>query len=193
VFQIHQSVICGCEFVDSLGHRPHSVASCTVRSKNRAPCGALKDSRFYEALNAIAIAVTADAERYAPEIMQKARQVFNQAQRNWAGKVSPKLVVQDAREAAQTPEDARVVAERRRQEEQAASAAALIASSSTVALAFRMAATTLLNSKTSVTSTGRLPDGGFGHCLRTRLRLRCHSLWLRLRYRVQVLAALAIG
>ena len=83
---------------------------------------------LYEAQNAIAIAVTADAERYAPEIMQKARQVFNQAQRNWAGKVSPKLVVQDAREAAQTAEDARVVAERRRQEEQAASAAAEIRS-----------------------------------------------------------------
>jgi len=81
---------------------------------------------LYEAQNAIAIAVTADAERYAPEIMQKARQLFNQAQRNWAGKVSPKLVVQDAREAAQTAEDARVVAERRRQQEQAASAAAEI-------------------------------------------------------------------
>jgi Domain of unknown function (DUF4398) len=83
---------------------------------------------LYEAQNAIAIASTADAERYAPEMMQKARQMFNQAQRNWAGKVSPKLVVQDAREAAQTAEDARVVAERRRQEEQAASAAAEIRS-----------------------------------------------------------------
>jgi hypothetical protein len=81
---------------------------------------------LYEAQNAITIAST-DAERYAPEMMQKARQMFNQAQRNWAGKVSPKLVVQDAREAAQTAEDARVVAERRRQGERAAAVAAEVA------------------------------------------------------------------
>ena len=52
---------------------------------------------------------------------------MSEAQRTWNSKGSTKLIVQDAREAAQTAEDARLVAERRLQEERVATATAEVA------------------------------------------------------------------
>lgn len=72
---------------------------------------------LYEAQNALGIAQAAGAGHYAPNTFQKAQSLVGEAQRLQAGKAPTSMVVQNAREAAQTAEDARVIAERRRQEE----------------------------------------------------------------------------
>ncbi len=77
---------------------------------------------LYEAQNAIGIARAADAERYAPQTLAKAQQLYDAAKNLESDKASSKLTVQDAREAVQTAEDARMIAERRREEETLAGA-----------------------------------------------------------------------
>ena len=76
---------------------------------------------LYEAQNATAIARAASAEQYAPQTFAKAQELLSNAQRLESSKAASSLVVQLAREAAQTAEDARTIAEKRRQEEQVAS------------------------------------------------------------------------
>ena len=73
---------------------------------------------LYQAQNAVGIARAADADRYAPETLAKAQQALSDAQRLQATKSNTKQGVQAAREATQTAEDARVLAERRKQAEQ---------------------------------------------------------------------------
>ena len=75
---------------------------------------------LYEARNAAGIAGAANAEQYAPQTYQKAQEQLAEAQRLQDSKAASSLVVQMAREAAQTAEDARVIAEKRRQEEKVA-------------------------------------------------------------------------
>jgi hypothetical protein len=70
---------------------------------------------LYQAQNAIAIARAANADRYASDVMGKAQQALNEAQRLEEAKGSTKQIVQAAREATQMAEDARAVAERARQ------------------------------------------------------------------------------
>jgi len=70
----------------------------------------------YEAQNAVGIARAADAETYATPTFQKAEGLLAEAQRMQAGGGPSNAVVQEAREAAQTAEDARSIAERRRQD-----------------------------------------------------------------------------
>jgi flagellar motor protein MotB len=72
---------------------------------------------LYEAQNAIGIAQAANAEKYAPQTLAKAQQLYDSARRLDADKAASSVIVQDAREAAQTAEDARMIAERRRDEE----------------------------------------------------------------------------
>jgi flagellar motor protein MotB len=79
---------------------------------------------LYEAQNAIGIAHAANAERYAPQTFAKAQQLYDATQRLESGKASSSVIVQDAREAVQTAEDARMIAERRREEETVTSARA---------------------------------------------------------------------
>ncbi len=76
----------------------------------------------YQAQNAIGIARTADAEQYAPNTLSKAQQELDEAQRLQSIKANTSLIVQSARAAAQTAEDARVIAERRKQDDQLARA-----------------------------------------------------------------------
>ena len=64
----------------------------------------------------------ANAERYAPQTLAKAQQLYAAAQGFELRKASASAIVQDAREAVQTAEDARMIAERRREEETVASA-----------------------------------------------------------------------
>jgi outer membrane protein OmpA-like peptidoglycan-associated protein len=71
----------------------------------------------YEAQNAIGIARAAGADRYAARTIEKAQTLLSEAQRLQASKSATSLVVQDAREASQTAEDARVIAERRQADE----------------------------------------------------------------------------
>lgn len=79
---------------------------------------------LYEAQNAAGIARAANAEEYAPQIFEKAMTQLANAQRLEDSKAAGSLVVQAAREATQTAEDARVVAEKRRQDAKIATAEA---------------------------------------------------------------------
>jgi outer membrane protein OmpA-like peptidoglycan-associated protein len=74
-------------------------------------------SELYQAQNALGIARSAGAEQYAPNTYAKAQQLVQEAQRLQEMKAGTSLVVQNAREAAQTAEDARVITDRRKQEE----------------------------------------------------------------------------
>jgi len=82
---------------------------------------------LYEAQNATQIARAANAEKYAPQTLDRAQQLLTQAQQLKDSKATSSQVIQMAREAAQTAEDARVIAEKRRQEEKVATAEAEIA------------------------------------------------------------------
>jgi len=75
---------------------------------------------LYEAQNAVRIAQWAWADRYAGETFQKAEKLLQQAEAYQARKAGKKPVVMTAREAAQTAEDARMIAVKRREEEQVA-------------------------------------------------------------------------
>lgn len=77
---------------------------------------------LYEAENAIGIARAANAEQYAPQTFAKAQQLYRAAQSLESGKAPSSAIVQDAREAVQTAEDARMITERRREEETVATA-----------------------------------------------------------------------
>jgi outer membrane protein OmpA-like peptidoglycan-associated protein len=65
---------------------------------------------LYEAQNAVDIARWAGAEQYASSTFDKATQLLNQAEAYQARKAGNKPVIMTAREAAQTAEDARIVA-----------------------------------------------------------------------------------
>jgi len=80
--------------------------------------------QIYEAQNAIGFARAANADKYAAETLAKAEQEFKEAQGLQKAKGDTGRIVQHAREAAQTAEDARVIAERRTQAEQLAAAQA---------------------------------------------------------------------
>ena len=78
--------------------------------------------QLYEAQNAIGIAQAAQAERYAPETFARASQLYAAAQSLDSNKGSNSAIVQDAREAVETAEDARLIAERKREEQALAGA-----------------------------------------------------------------------
>ena len=83
---------------------------------------------LYEAQNAVGIARAGNAEQYAPQTLNQAQRLLAEAQHLQDSKAATSLVVQLAREAAQTAEDSRVIAEKRRQEEKVAVAEAEAAS-----------------------------------------------------------------
>ncbi len=73
---------------------------------------------IYQAQNAVGIAQAAGAEQYAPNTFAKARQLLANAQQLEHSKGDSSRIIQDAREATETAEDARLIAERRRQQVQ---------------------------------------------------------------------------
>ena len=79
-------------------------------------------SEVYQAQNAVNIASSAQAEHYAPDTMARARQLLAEAQQLHDHKGDFRRVVESAREAAQTAEDARVIARERQRVEQLANA-----------------------------------------------------------------------
>ncbi len=79
-------------------------------------------SELYQAQNAVGIARAAGADQYAPNTFAKAQQLLDEANQLDRAKGDRSRVVQAAREASQTAEDARVIADRRRQDEQIAKA-----------------------------------------------------------------------
>ena len=72
---------------------------------------------IYQAENAIGIARAAHADELAPETFNKAQASYDEARRLLDGRVGVSLVVQAARAAAQTADDARMIALRREQEQ----------------------------------------------------------------------------
>ncbi len=81
-------------------------------------------SAIYQAQNAIGLAQSKGAERYAPEVYQKAKDLLNQAQAYTDRKQNSKRIVTLAREATQTAQDALVIANKHNGEETPASAQA---------------------------------------------------------------------
>ena len=73
---------------------------------------------LYQALNAIQIAQSQDADRYAPAQMDRARKIYDQA-RGFPANLS-KEIVSMAREATQIAEDSRAIAAKRAAAEKAA-------------------------------------------------------------------------
>jgi len=77
---------------------------------------------IYQAENALGIARAANADQLAAETFSKAQAAYNEALRLKSVKSGVSLVVQAAREAAQTADDARMIATRRTQEDRLATA-----------------------------------------------------------------------
>jgi flagellar motor protein MotB len=75
---------------------------------------------LYQALNAIQMAQSEGADRYASGTFQKAEDLYNHARDLQSHKGNSSQVVTAAREAAQTAEDARIIADRRKNEDELA-------------------------------------------------------------------------
>ena len=76
----------------------------------------------YEAQNAVQIARAAGAGRYASDTFARAEEMLRNAQRFEAQKVDRGTIVTEARHAAQTAEDARILTEQRKHNEELAQA-----------------------------------------------------------------------
>ncbi len=72
---------------------------------------------LYQAENALQIAQSLGADRYAPDSFNKAAALLSEAQDMNARRVDAHAIVSNAREAAQLAEDARTIAVKRREEE----------------------------------------------------------------------------
>ncbi len=72
---------------------------------------------LYQAQNAVQIAQSLGADRYAPDSLTKARDLLAQAQSLESRHADSHTVISTAREAAQMAEDARVIAAKKRDEE----------------------------------------------------------------------------
>jgi len=79
----------------------------------------------YQALNAIQIAQSAGADQYAPESLQKAEQLYQQAVGLQSQKAATRQIVAAAREAAQMAEDARAISAKRHDEQRSTPPAVL--------------------------------------------------------------------
>jgi flagellar motor protein MotB len=93
-------------------------------SDSRPPDSARVSTREYEVLlelyqaqNAINIARTAHADRLAPEVFSKAEALLNEARTRHEHKGDRTTILQQARQATQTAEDARLIAVERSQRE----------------------------------------------------------------------------
>ena len=71
----------------------------------------------YEARNAVDIAKSRGAEKYAPEIFSKAEASLKMVENSLAGKADKNAVISTARQTAQFSEDARALAVQRQEEE----------------------------------------------------------------------------
>jgi hypothetical protein len=109
------------------GHYTWNMSSQLQSEVANAPKVSMKKYEalleLYQAQNAMAIAKNAGADRYAENTYAKAQSLLTEAEQMNANKnIDSHRVVDSAREAAQTAEDARMIAERRIHEEQLAKA-----------------------------------------------------------------------
>ena len=88
-------------------------------------------SELYQARNAVGIAGSENAARYAPDIFARAQQQLARAQALQDRKGDYRMVVQEAREAAQTAADARLIADQRQQDQQLEAAKAELSNAMT--------------------------------------------------------------
>jgi flagellar motor protein MotB len=108
------------------GHYTYNVQEGQAAAAMPAP--KLSTDRYqsvvevYEAQNAVQIAQSADAARYAPDTFGKAQDLLRQANEALDRKAPMTMVVTLARQAAQTAEDARILATQRKQGEDLAAA-----------------------------------------------------------------------
>ncbi len=72
---------------------------------------------MYEARNAVEIARSREADKYAPEIFSKADGSLKQAENSLASKADRKVIISTARQAAQFAEDARALTAERKEQE----------------------------------------------------------------------------
>jgi flagellar motor protein MotB len=103
-------------------HVPDSLAPSSADQPKVSMSKYEEQLQLYEAQNAIGIAQTANAANYAPNTIAKAEALLQEAQQLQASKAPTSVVIQNAREAAQTAEDARLISVRRAQEEKLAAA-----------------------------------------------------------------------
>ncbi len=93
---------------------------------NAAPKVSMREyetlSELYQAQNAIGIAQSLNAQEYAPNTYAKAQQLYQEALQLHNSKANSSRVIETAREAAQTAEDARVIADKREQDTKLAQA-----------------------------------------------------------------------
>ena len=75
---------------------------------------------LYEARNAVRIARWTGAERYAADTLHKAEVGVQNAEEELSGKIGKKTVAQNARDAAQNAEDARLITIRKMEDEEVA-------------------------------------------------------------------------
>jgi flagellar motor protein MotB len=75
---------------------------------------------MYEARNAVEIAKTRGADKYAPEILSKAEGSLQIAENNLTRKEDKKVIISNARQTVQFAEDARLLTEQRKEAERIA-------------------------------------------------------------------------
>ncbi len=75
----------------------------------------------YQAQNAVQIARSVGADRYAPDTFLKAQSLMQEAQQMEASRQDTHMIVSEAREAAQMAEDARAIAAKRGEQEHVSS------------------------------------------------------------------------
>lgn len=73
-------------------------------------------TELYEAENAVGVAGSANAAKYAPETYARSEQLLKEAQQMHGAKAESHSVIEIARQAAQTAEDARMIAVERQHE-----------------------------------------------------------------------------
>jgi outer membrane protein OmpA-like peptidoglycan-associated protein len=73
-------------------------------------------TELYQAENAVGVAASAGAEQFAPDTLGRAQVLLREAQQMHASKADSHRVIEIARQASQTAEDARLVAVQRQQQ-----------------------------------------------------------------------------
>lgn len=111
------------------GHYTYNLSNQLKEEVENAPKVSMRKYEavleLYQAENAVQIAKNAGAIKYAPNAFEKAQTLLSEAERLNANKnADSRAVVDSAREASQTAEDARLISERRRSEDQLAQAQA---------------------------------------------------------------------
>jgi len=95
---------------------------------------------MYEARNAVEIAQSRGADKYAPEIFSKAKGSLQMAENSLAQKADEKVVISNARQTVQFAEDARRLTEQRKEEERIANEKAAAAAAAKAAAESKAAA-----------------------------------------------------